>query len=175
LSLTFKEVFMRTIEVEPDVYAYLVSHTREIGESASAILRRLLSIGVMPDANGVDREVGVTPRSELSAFLGMPDFRRLRNVKDRFVAILGELHRRDPEGFGAVLQLGGRKRRYFAKSRSEIASSGRSVAPREIPGSSYWVMTNASTEYKKTILRDVMHTLGYDENAADEVARALGA
>ena len=33
---------MKRIEVEDDLYAYIASHTQQIGESASDILRRLL-------------------------------------------------------------------------------------------------------------------------------------
>ena len=33
---------MKTIQIEEDLYQYIASNTQEIGESASAILRRLL-------------------------------------------------------------------------------------------------------------------------------------
>ena len=35
---------MKTIEVDEDLYRYIASQTRHIGESASDILRRLLTL-----------------------------------------------------------------------------------------------------------------------------------
>jgi negative modulator of initiation of replication len=35
---------MKTIEVDDELYQYIASHTRHIGESASDILRRMLKI-----------------------------------------------------------------------------------------------------------------------------------
>ena len=35
---------MKRIDIDDDLYAYIASHTRQIGESASDILRRLLDV-----------------------------------------------------------------------------------------------------------------------------------
>ncbi len=35
---------MKTIEVDDELYSYIASHTKHIGESASDILRRMLEI-----------------------------------------------------------------------------------------------------------------------------------
>lgn len=159
---------MATIEIEDDIHSYLLQHIEEIGESASSILRRRLI--AFPKTTAT--EAG--GQSELAEFLASSGFRRLRNVKDRFLAILGEVYRRDPDAFAAVEDIAGRKRQYFSTDRSQIMSSGKSVAPREIPGSPYWVMTNASTSYKKTLLRKVMHVLDYSDLAIREATRAIG-
>ena len=37
-----KEVVMKSIEIDDDLYAFIASQTKHIGESASEILRRLL-------------------------------------------------------------------------------------------------------------------------------------
>jgi negative modulator of initiation of replication len=47
---------MKTIVVDDDVYGFLVSHTQEIGESASSILRRLLGFKAGAYGNQLDRE-----------------------------------------------------------------------------------------------------------------------
>jgi negative modulator of initiation of replication len=163
------------IEIDDEVHQYLVKHTQELGESGNAILRRLFGL---PSSNGagggpVGGEGG-SPATEMDEFLGSREFTRLRNVKDRFVSVLGELYRRDPGAFEAVLHIGGRKRRYFGRSKEEVAASGKSVAPRPIPNSPFWVMTNASTEYKGTILRQVMETLGYGSASIRRGVTALG-
>lgn len=162
----------RTIEIDEDVYQHILSNTVEIGEGATSILRRLL--GLARGAGGEPAEPeSEKPDTPLSAFLNSADFRRHRNVKDRFLAILGQLHRDAGTDFAAVLEVQGRKRIYFARTPEKIANSGTSVAPGRIPDSPYWVTTNTSTSYKQTILRRVMVTLGYDDPTIREALRAL--
>lgn len=49
---------MKTIEVDDELYAYIASHTRHIGESASDILRRMLkfSAASQPGNSGFKRD-----------------------------------------------------------------------------------------------------------------------
>lgn len=48
---------MKTIEVDDELYSYIASHTKHIGESASDILRRMLkfSAASQPAAPGDER------------------------------------------------------------------------------------------------------------------------
>ena len=49
LNMNDIEDSMKTIEVDDDIYRHIASHTEQIGESASDILRRLLSIPGVQD------------------------------------------------------------------------------------------------------------------------------
>ncbi len=44
---------MKNIEIDEELYQYIATNTQYIGESASAILRRLLSLGTEPDVKAV--------------------------------------------------------------------------------------------------------------------------
>jgi len=44
---------MKNIEIDEELYQYIATNTQYIGESASAILRRLLSFGIEADVEGV--------------------------------------------------------------------------------------------------------------------------
>jgi len=44
---------MKNIEIDEELYQYIATNTQYIGESASAILRRLLSFGTEPDVKAV--------------------------------------------------------------------------------------------------------------------------
>lgn len=48
---------MKTIEVDDELYSYIASHTKHIGESASDILRRMLkfSAASQPGCSGDER------------------------------------------------------------------------------------------------------------------------
>ena len=159
---------MRTIEIDEDIYVYLLSKTAQIGESASSILRRELKL------NGQEPEKGPLSAAshELGPFLHSPTM-RFGNATDKFLAVLAEVHQYSPKDFEKVLSIQGRGRVYFARSKAEITRSGRSTQPRQIPGTSFWVMTNSPTPQKRAMLRKALELLGYSQLACVEASRAL--
>lgn len=57
---------MRTIEIDDDIYSYLLSRIIQIGESASSILRRELKLNGQTEPK---KDRPAAPTHELSAFL----------------------------------------------------------------------------------------------------------
>jgi negative modulator of initiation of replication len=80
------------------------------------------------------------------------------------LSILGFAYKERPQAFEKVLEIGGRRRRYFGRSQQEIISSGRSTHPKKIPGAPFWVMTNADTRQKCDMLRQTLRVLGYSDD-----------
>lgn len=159
---------MRTIEIENDVYEYLLQNTTQIGESASKILRRLL--GIPGNVPGPDDKILDT---ELSECLNAPAFKAQTNVIGKFLYILSYVHKqRGPEEFKGILEISGRNRKYFALNSRELEDSGCSVYPKQIPDSQFWVITNNDTPKKRRMIQDVLKLLGYSDHA---VKQALGA
>lgn len=173
---------MKTIEIENDVYEFLLQNTTRIGENASEILRRLLGIRGL---RGVNRKSGkgavgdqfptqtrhnhteISDCLNDSAFIAQPD------VIGKFLLILSYLYKRNPEDFKKVLALSGRRRKYFAGSSQELEDSGSSVFPKQIPKTPYWVVTNNDTPKKRRMLEDVLRILGYSKDAIEEAVSAL--
>lgn len=176
---------MQTIEVEDDIYGFLLRNTNKFGESASDVIRRLLGVTESgeqrPIATG--KSISALPtRSEpktssgfdaAEKFLNSPAFLVHGNAVGKFLTVLSWLHRQSPEKFEKVLLLNGRKRRYFAKTEKELEESGNSVMPKRIPDTPYWVFTNSPTQLKKQVLADVMRVLGYDSSTARLVIDTL--
>lgn len=168
---------MRAIEVDDDIYNYLLQYTETIGESASSILRRRL-IGFTSAPNtGVTTSNGqaVTApdlEQEFLAFLRSPVFLQSRVKTKRFLRILSFAYRQKPESFERLLSIPPRRHRViFARSREEIEASGKSTDPQPIPDSPYWVSTNSDTPQKREELRTALLTLGYSRSIIEE---ALG-
>ena len=158
---------MKTILIDDDLYGYLVSHTREIGESAPSILRRLL--GLKGGGYG-----GQTDREELlktfDVFQHWEQFRHLTHAK-KFLHILSWAYRKHPENFEKVLSIEGNRRKYFARDQKTLIESGSSTNPRPIPDSPFWVITNNSTAKKAEILSDVFRLLGYEDEQIHALVR----
>jgi negative modulator of initiation of replication len=181
---------MRKIDVDDDVYEHIARNTREIGESASSILRRLLGLEGPPGNDGprLERPVGQVTRpptpstdapkpptipSPLHTLLCSAEFTHLRQAVDRFLALLTWLHRRDPAKFDVVQEVRGKRRVYFAKSQQEILAGGRSTHPRRVPGTPWYVITNNDTPKKQSILAEVMSRLRYDRAEIEEAVSCI--
>lgn len=72
-----------------------------------------------------------------------------------------------------VLKVRGRNRLYFGRSRTEIAETGKSLHPQQIPGTEYWAMTNADTAQKQDIMGEAMKVLGYPADVIRQVRGSL--
>jgi negative modulator of initiation of replication len=156
-----REVVMKTIEVEEEVYKYIAQNTIEIGEPATKILRRLLKLDSPQQA--VTSHTAV--EHELAEALRDPRFHVNSTVVQKMLHILSVAHEQKKSEFEKVLAIQGRGRKYFALTEAEIEASGNSTQPRKIPGTKYWIMTNTPTLKKKEMLREVLVLLGYSEVA----------
>jgi negative modulator of initiation of replication len=163
---------MQTIQIEDEIYSFLLRNTLTFGESPSDVLKRLLGLeSSRPSAkrtlisgSSSTASTGSPPAGDpnVVAFLNSPAYLVYGNAVEKFLAVLSWLYERKPQEFDKVLLLSGRKRRYFAKSASDLEASGNSVMPKRIPDSPFWVVTNNPTQGKKQIVSDVMRMLGYD-------------
>lgn len=161
---------MRHIEIDDDIYDYLVRNTHELGESATQILRRLLNLS---DEIAPAAKTSQLHEHELSRALADRRFTRFNSVVDRFLYILSSAYAEHKVDFEKVLSIKGRDRVYFAKKREDIERTGTSTQPRSISGSSYWVMTNSPTPQKQEMLEDVLTLLGYSEAAIKSARSSL--
>lgn len=181
---------MKNIEIDEELYQYIASNTQFIGESASAILRRLLSFNLPAEVEAVvvnealteitnsptqNDEDKVIPESNETVFnfINKEELAMQRGAVGRFLLILAALYRAHPESFSVVTDISGRDRLYFADSENKLAESGSSTKPRQIPDSPYWVITNSNTTRKKMMLTKAASSLGYSESDVEKIRELL--
>lgn len=171
---------MRSIDIDEDVYEHLRTSSLEIGESASSIVRRLLGL------SSGSRRVGGAPvpidviaasraphERSLLEFVAEAAFGKHSTAKDKYLVILAQLSLQHADSFHCVLEIAGRKRLYFARTDAEILRKHDRAAPRMIPGTKFWAMTNSSSTQKRDTLRRVLAALGYGEGPARQIAQAV--
>ncbi|GAB3293757.1 replication initiation negative regulator SeqA [Pseudidiomarina andamanensis] len=172
----------KRIEIDDELYRYIASHTQHIGESASAILRRLLGLGVAEQATGqpviampetTDAATSASTeglgRRTIFDVMTRADLAGQRSIVARFLYILSMLYKCHNKKFDAVLQISGRDRQYFAKTEAELEASGTSTNPKQIPDAPYFVVTNNNTTRKKSMLTQVAIELGYSQEHAEKI------
>ena len=190
---------MKIIEVDEELYQYIASQTRSIGESASDILRRLLSLPVHTSIvndliitsaetdqkpkqaiNVKEVNIKTTRKQSITAInqivekvqtlLNSTEFQEESKAVVRFLAILRVLYRTNPESFAqATESLQGRTRVYFARDEATLLMAGNHTKPKQIPDTPYWVITNTNSGRKMLMLEGAMQSMELPETLIDEV------
>ena len=193
---------MKNIEIDDELYLHIVSNTQSIGESASSILRRLLKLDDstpqavslsnndvkaakqeplydnLSDDNTVINNTDVIEETDNSLesvfnFINKEELAMQRGAVGRFLLILAALYRAHPRKFKVVTEICGRDRLYFAHTEAELAASGSSTKPKQIPESPFWVLTNSNTTRKKMMLTKAATSLGYDHLDVEKIRELL--
>ena len=179
---------MKSIEIEDDIYYYLLGRTADGRISFSELLRRTFGIGAeVTNAELRTRmhkrgritvmearpPADLRPPSEVERWLKSPRFLSETTSLGRFIALLSLIAEKHVENFECVLDLSGRKRRYFARSAEELEAYGQSVFPKQISRTPYWVVTNTETAKKRQLVESVMRMLGYTAADARLAAEAI--
>ncbi|HHF4137857.1 TPA: replication initiation negative regulator SeqA [Haemophilus influenzae] len=190
---------MKIIEVDEELYQYIASQTRSIGESASDILRRLLSLpvhtSIVNDLIITSAETDQKPKQAINVkevnikktkkqsitainqivekvqtLLNSTEFQEESKAVVRFLAILRVLYRTNPESFAqATESLQGRTRVYFARDEATLLIAGNHTKPKQIPDTPYWVITNTNSGRKMLMLEGAMQSMELPETLIDEV------
>jgi len=181
---------MKHIEIDEELYQHLASKTQYIGESASSIIRRLLSLPVdesvlsnkrpeqvdsvliQQNEEQLVEQVTKAPENVFN-YINKEELATQRGAVGRFLLILSALHRVHSENFSSVIEIRGRDRLYFARTENELVNSGSSMKPKQIPESSFWVMTNSNTTRKKMMLTEVAKKLGYQQQEIEKIRDLL--
>ncbi|AHE48845.1 SeqA protein [Aeromonas hydrophila 4AK4] len=158
---------MKTIELDDDLYFFIASQTRHIGESASDILRRLLEqpvkAGTTVPTAPVAQPQPLADAMGLEALLDSGELQKEEKSINRFMLVLSTLYRDNPESFTQATEIKGRKRVYFSRDPEALRASGSTTKPKQVPDTPFWVITNTNTSRKQNMVAQLMTSMGYDE------------
>lgn len=181
---------MKNIEIDDDIYFFLVKNIEEIGEDASSILRRLLKISKpgtpepadtipperkipMPQQTVVPIPVPQDDRDPVYEFLKSSHFQTCNNATDRYLAVLAMVYRDHRDDFERIRTIAGSQRIYFSKSEAEIANAGNATQPHRIDGTPWFALTNNDTSNKQRLTRDVMTLFRYPVGDINSIVNAI--
>ena len=91
----------------------------------------------------------------------------------RFMHLLASLQVAVGSDFDKVLNVQGKGRLYFARSKQALLNSSASSNPKEIATSGFWVTTNNNTAKKQNIFAEVLEHLGCDTEKAKMIAEYI--
>ncbi|MGK9172291.1 replication initiation negative regulator SeqA [Yokenella regensburgei] len=183
---------MKTIEVDDELYSYIASHTKHIGESASDILRRMLkfSASSQPAATltAAAKETPVTPKVEetkptntakdrvraVRELLLSDEYAEQKKAVNRFMLVLSTLYSLDNKAFAESTEsLHGRTRVYFASDEQTLLQNGTQTKPKQVPDTPYWVITNTNTGRKCSMIEHIMQSMQFPAELIEKVCGTI--
>ena len=180
---------MKTIEVDDELYQYIASQTRHIGESASDILRRMLKIAAAsqsaaPATKETRQPAAVAQEKPLSPvkdkvramreLLLSDEYAEQKKAVNRFMLVLTTLYSLDNNAFAdATESLHGRTRVYFAADEQTLLQNGNQTKPKHLPGTPYWLITNTNTGRKRGMIEHIMQSMQFPAELTDKVCGTI--
>lgn len=180
---------MKTIEVDDELYSYIASHTKHIGESASDILRRMLKFSaasqpvtpVVKEVRAVQAVVeakSVNPVKDkvraMRELLLSDEYAEQKKAVNRFMLVLSTLYSLDQNAFAeATESLHGRTRVYFAADEQTLLKNGNQTKPKHVPGTPYWVITNTNTGRKCSMVEHIMQSMQFPAELIEKVCGTI--
>jgi negative modulator of initiation of replication len=181
---------MKTIEVDDELYGFIASHTKHIGESASDILRRMLKFSAVSQATAsVVKETPVaapaaapvkkaaSPKDNVRAMrelLLSDEYAEQKKAVNRFMLVLTTLYSLDNKAFAeATESLHGRTRVYFAADEATLLKNGNQTKPKQVPETPYWVITNTNTGRKCSMVEHIMQSMQFPAELIEKVCGTI--
>ncbi|MBU5640228.1 replication initiation negative regulator SeqA [Citrobacter sp. S46_ASV_140] len=180
---------MKTIEVDDELYSYIASHTKHIGESASDILRRMLKFSaasqpvtpVVKEVRAVQAVVEAKPVNlvkdkvrAMRELLLSDEYAEQKKAVNRFMLVLSTLYSLDQNAFAeATESLHGRTRVYFAADEQTLLKNGNQTKPKHVPGTPYWVITNTNTGRKCSMVEHIMQSMQFPAELIEKVCGTI--
>ena len=180
---------MKTIEVDDELYSYIASHTKHIGESASDILRRMLKFSaasqpvtpVVKEVRAVQPVVEAKPVNPVKdkvramrELLLSDEYAEQKKAVNRFMLVLSTLYSLDQNAFAeATDSLHGRTRVYFAADEQTLLKNGNQTKPKHVPGTPYWVITNTNTGRKCSMVEHIMESMQFPAELIEKVCGTI--
>ena len=180
---------MKTIAVDDELYSYIASHTKHIGESASDILRRMLKFSaasqpvtpVVKEVRAVQAVVEAKPVNPVKdkvramrELLLSDEYAEQKKAVNRFMLVLSTLYSLDQNAFAeATESLHGRTRVYFAADEQTLLKNGNQTKPKHVPGTPYWVITNTNTGRKCSMVEHIMQSMQFPAELIEKVCGTI--
>lgn len=143
------------------------SQRSELFNQAKAAVEKVMAVQAQPDISHTEAKVTAI---DFKSIVNEHLLAQQKGAVGRFMWLLGNLQVATGSDFNKVLDIQGKGRLYFARSKQALLDSSQSSNPKEIGASGFWVTTNNNTAKKQNIFTEVLEHLGCDSEYARTIA-----
>lgn len=133
------------------------------------------TIGDKPKSEAIVQKEATTTAvtADFHALVNEHKLEQQKGAVGRFLFLLENLYQQVPDQFEQILQIQGRDRLYFARTKEQLLKASASANPKEIGQSGFWVTSNNNTAKKRAILAEVLVQFGCDVQVASGIAERI--
>ncbi|WP_282111147.1 replication initiation negative regulator SeqA [Shewanella algicola] len=157
-----------SLEAEPAETTEAESQRSELFNQAKAAVEKVMAVQAQSEVEAHIAQ-GVT-EIDFKSIVNEHLLAQQKGAVGRFMWLLGNLQAATGSDFNKVLDIQGKGRLYFARSKQALLDSSQSSNPKEIGASGFWVTTNNNTAKKQNIFTEVLEHLGCDSEYARTIA-----
>src|SRR5208282_898743 len=123
------------------------------------VIQKLLKKTLLPSQPAIpskpksDSPAIPSVKNSIVSFVQSPEYAVLSGI-NKYMAVLGWLHKFKPNEFGKVENYRRGNRVYFGKSQRQVEESGEGIDAKQIPGSNIWALATLDNRAKRGLLAD---------------------
>lgn len=153
---------MKAINLEDEVFAELDKYTNKIISHSDVVNKLLKTRGAEIKMAPIETSTQTLASGGLLSYVRGAEYQMLRSGINKYLAVLGWLHKTYQRDFQKVEGYKRGNRVYFARSKGAVESGGNgAIHAKQIPGSQVWTLATLDNRSKRTILADLLRLYGF--------------
>jgi negative regulator of replication initiation len=114
----------------------------------------------------------LSTKDGIVSFVQSPEYRVLSGI-NKYLAVLGWLHKKRPTEFEKIENYRRGNRVYFGKTQRQVEDSGEGINAKQIPGSTIWTLATLDNRTKRGLLADVLQILNFQPGEINMVVDTI--
>jgi negative regulator of replication initiation len=166
---------VKTLSIDDDLFLEIDKLATGIF-THSDVIRKLLSKspGQKDTAQTSSANTILAPKGSVGEFVQGAQYKAIRKTGDRYLMVLGWIHKNRPEEFLKIEGYQRGRRKYFATSEKAITQSGQGpIKAKQIPKSQFWALVTLDSQSMRGVLVDVLRLTGFQPNEISAVAQTI--
>jgi negative regulator of replication initiation len=168
--------FMKNLNISIDdaIFAEIEKRTTPDFDHSDVIQKLLIKAlqPSMPSSPKLGSPAIPSVRNSIVSFVQSPEYKVLSGI-NKYLAVLGWLHKHKPNEFEKVENFRRGNRVYFGKSQRQVEESGEGISAKLIPGSSIWTLATLDNRAKRGLLADVLQLCNYQTGEINVVVETI--
>jgi negative modulator of initiation of replication len=159
---------------QPSLESESLEDRNSVFNQAKAVVEKVIAEqNITGQHYPLDEDISTLVTIDFDAIVNQHLLSQQKGAVGRFMHLLASLETTARSDFDKVLNVQGKGRLYFARSKQALLNSSQSSNPKEIASSGFWVTTNNNTAKKQTILTEVLEHLGCGSERAKSIAEHI--
>jgi len=160
-----------TISIGEDLFVEIDRRTT-VDFDHNDVIEKLLKRALLPSLPNRNPRPITPAANSITSFVRTPEYSVLSGI-GKYLAVLGWIYKNKPNEFRKIENFQRGNRVYFGQSQQQVEDSGKSIAAKQIPGSTVWALATLDNRAKRDLLADVLRLCDFQPGEIGTVVSAI--